>query len=264
MAFVRQRVPQEQLRERTTELLAGPAYEQALTDSKIVPFTRPRMELVKLETSAPDYVFEFKAIVPLPPTLSLGKYIGLEVDRERIEVTDDDIERRVESLRERSTDYPVVEDRPAQTGDVVEAELSVTFEDMETDGAFQPTAITIGDPGNVPGVDEALVGVSKGDEKSFELVYPADYPNAGIGNRFTQRSFMLMALNSLRNGASCRVMRPSCAAIAASVAYTRRPCSAARRRATVDLQGTAPAAKPVHVPEPGHAAQLPDPAVIPS
>jgi trigger factor len=186
MAFVKQRVPQDQLRERTAELLAGPAYEQAITENNIVPYTRPRMEMVKLETTAPDFVFEFKAIVPLPPAVTLGKYVGLEIDRERIEVTDADVDRRIESLRDRATEYTVIEDRSAAVGDVVEGTLSVTFEDADSEGEFQPIAITIGDTGNVPGVDEALIGVSKGEEKSFELVYPADYPTATAAGKRSQ------------------------------------------------------------------------------
>jgi trigger factor len=183
MAFVKQRVPQDQLRERTAEILVGPAYDEAIKETEIKAYARPRVELVKMETTPPDYVFEFKAIVPLPPAVTLGQYVGLELEREREEVTDADVESAIAAMQERAADYPIVEDRASQAGDVVAGELSVTFEDADSDGEFKPVAITVGEPGNVPGVDEAVTGVRKGEEREFELVYPADYANAEIAGK---------------------------------------------------------------------------------
>ena len=77
MAFVRQRVAQDQLRERASELLIGPAYEQALRDSEVQPYAQPRVQMVKFDTTAPNYVLEFKAFVPLAPQVTPWAIHGL-------------------------------------------------------------------------------------------------------------------------------------------------------------------------------------------
>ncbi len=211
MAFVRQRVPQDQLRERASELLIGPAYEQALRESEVQPYAQPRVQVVKFDTTAPDYVLEFKAVVPLAPNVTLGQYTGLEVERDVREVTDADVEERINSLRERAAEYPLIEGRPAELGDVIVGDLSVTPADPDDDtvedettedeqsgeeSAFQPTAIQLGDAGNIPGVDDALLGADRGDEKMFELVYPADYPNAEAAGHRAQFVLRVKELHS--------------------------------------------------------------------
>ncbi len=194
LSFVKQRVPADQVRERTAELLVQPAYEQAITEKQISPYARPRMELVKLETTPPDYVFEFKAIVPLAPKVELGDYKGIEAKRVTLVVDDEMINRQIEDVRSRHADFPLVEDRTSQLGDVIVGDLSITPREDDAEigpdaelliepEEFRPTAITLGDPGNVPGVDEQLVGLSVGDEKSFKLPFPADYPNEEVAGK---------------------------------------------------------------------------------
>jgi trigger factor len=167
LSFVKPRVSTDQLRERTAEILVGPAYEKALSENDIQPFARPRVELVKLETSPPDFILEFKAIVPLPPKVALGDYKGVAVERESVLVAEADIDERIEALRTRLAEYPLVEDRGAENGDVVVGEL----------------AIDVKGPENVPGVDQHILGVKATDEKEFDIDYPESYPNASVAGK---------------------------------------------------------------------------------
>ena len=194
LSFVKQRVPSDQVRERTAEILVQPAYQQAITEKALQPYARPRVELVKLETSPPDFVFEFKAIVPLAPKVELGDYKGIEAERVTLVVDDEMIDRQIEEIRSRQADYPTVEGRASQMGDVIVGDLSITPKDDDPEigpdaeiviepDEFRPTAITLGDPGNVPGVDEQLTGLSVGDVKSFTLPFPADYPNDEVAGK---------------------------------------------------------------------------------
>lgn len=182
MNFVRPRVPETQLRERTAELLVEPAYQEALKQENVQQFASPKLELLALETQPPNQKFEFKAVVPLPPAITLGDYVGLAVERRRVEVTDREVDDRIQALRERAAEYPTIEGRPAQMGDVLITDLAITPEDASP-GEPQPTVIRIGDPDNIPGLDEQVAGLSVGDEKAFSLTYPEDYPNDEVAGR---------------------------------------------------------------------------------
>jgi trigger factor len=181
LSFVKQRVPQAQLRERAAELLVEPAYAEALQQESISPFAAPKLELVSLETQAPQ-AFKFKAVVPLAPKVELGKYTGLEVSKPNTTVDDQQVEARIAQILERAAEFPVVTDRPSRVGDIVATEISISPEDGEPT-APRSTVIRLGDPENIPGLTDELVGLSPGDHKHFKLTYPAEYPNADIAGK---------------------------------------------------------------------------------
>jgi len=183
LAFVKPRVPEDQLRERTTELLVEPAYKEAIEQEQVSPFASPNLELVSLEVQPPDQKFEFKALVPLAPKVELGEYRAIAVDRERYEVTDDAVDKRLEQMQQRAAEYPLVKDRPAQIGDVLLTDLTTTPDGASEPGVPQQTVINLGDQENVPGLDEQLVGMSVAEEKSFRLKYPDNFSNEELAGK---------------------------------------------------------------------------------
>jgi len=181
LSFVKQRVPQAQLRERAAEILVEPAYNEALKQESISPFAAPKLELLSLETQAPQ-TFKFKALVPLAPKIEVGEYKGVEVQVAKTVITDTDVEARLAQIQERAAEFPVVTDRAAQVGDVIAAEIGITPEEGEP-AAPRNTVIRLGDPENIPGLTDELVGLKAGDHKHFALTYPADHPNTEIAGK---------------------------------------------------------------------------------
>jgi trigger factor len=181
ISFVKQRVPQAQLRERAAEILVEPAYQEALTQESISAFAAPKLELLNLETQAPQ-AFKFKAVVPLPPKVAIGDYKGIEIDRVKTEITDATVETRLSQMLERAAEFPVVTDRPSKVGDVIAAEIGVSPEEGEPTEP-RNTVVRLGDPENIPGLTDELVGLSPGDHKHFTLTYPDVYPNAEIAGK---------------------------------------------------------------------------------
>ncbi len=176
MNFVRQRVPESDVRQRTAELLVEPAYEQAITQESVEPYGAPKLELVQLDLS--DKPFIFKAVVPLAPSVELGPYAGLTVERKKYELDDEDVDKQLERMRERAADYPTVE-RPVETGDLVIADVSAVTDARPDAADPRATMIEIG-ADNIPGFDAQLVGMSVGEEKTFPLSYPEDYPEEDL------------------------------------------------------------------------------------
>ncbi len=174
LSFVKQRVPEADVRQRTAEILVEPAYAEALEQESVEPFAQPKLELVQLDMTATPFIF--KAIVPLRPEVELGAYTGLTVEKPKYELTEENVETQIQRMRERAADYPVVE-RPAQTGDLLVAEVAALVDIRPEAAEARPTMIEIG-ADNIPGFDEQLLGMTKGETKTFTLTYPADYPDA--------------------------------------------------------------------------------------
>ncbi len=176
LSFVKQRIPDADVRQRAAEILVEPAYAEALEQEGVSPFAQPKLELVQLELSATPFVF--KAVVPLRPEVDLGPYTGMTVERPKYELTDENVETQIQKMRERAADFPVVE-RAAQMGDLVAADVSALVDLRPEASESRPTIIEIG-ADNIPGFDDQLIGMNTGDEKTFTLTYPEDYPDTEL------------------------------------------------------------------------------------
>jgi trigger factor len=193
LSFVKQRVPDAKLRERAAELLVEPAYREALEQESISPFAAPKLELINLETQAP-HTFKFKAVVPLAPKIELGKYVGVEVEKLKTEITAANVETRLSALQERAAEFPTITDRPSQIGDVLAVEIAISPEEGEP-GAARNTVVRIGDPDNVPGLSEELVGLKAGEHKHFTLTYPETYSVSELAGKPAEFHVLVMEVH---------------------------------------------------------------------
>ena len=176
MSFVKQRVPEADVRQRTAELLVEPAYAAAIEQENVEPFAQPSLELLQLEFAEKPFIF--KAIVPLRPEVEIGVYTGLTVAKNKYELSDANVETQMQRMRERAAEYPIVE-RPVQMGDLVVADLSALVDIRPEASEVRPTMIEIG-ADNIPGFDDQLVGMTVEEEKVFTLTYPDTYPDAEL------------------------------------------------------------------------------------
>ena len=111
----------------------------------------------------------------LYPEVTLGDYKGIEVPKAAVTVTDEDVEAEVNRMAERNSRIETV-DRPAQEGDTV----VLDFEGFDNGVAFEGGkgenySLKLGSHQFVPGFEEALVGLSAGDEKDVDVTFPENY-----------------------------------------------------------------------------------------
>ena len=140
------------------------AYSAAVAEHGIAPLGNPQIELTRLDDGD---VAEITAEVDVRPEFDMPDFSAVSVEVEPVEVTDADVDERVELLRQRFGTLKVV-DRAAADGDVVLIDLSATRDgeaiaDAETKGM----QYRIGAGGMVEGLDEALVGLSAGESRTF-------------------------------------------------------------------------------------------------
>src|SRR5680860_645731 len=144
-------------------------YVEALQENSLEPVAQPEIEVTRLEDNE---ALEFTAEVEVKPEITLPDYEGVEAEVEDIELTDADVEDQVQALRERFATLLDV-DREAADGDFVVMDLKATQDGEVVEGAeVSGMSYQVGRGGMLDGLDEALAGMSAGEEKVFssELV----------------------------------------------------------------------------------------------
>jgi len=132
----------------------------------------PDITDVKFEKGEP---LVFTAEFETSPEIELGDYAGVEVPYEEPEVSDEDLERRLEQLREQKAEYVSVDPRPLQEGDHAVVSLKsvggLEGDPIENDEMM----LQVGDGDTLKDFSENLLGVEPGQEKEFDVAYPEEY-----------------------------------------------------------------------------------------
>ncbi len=168
------RLGEDYVRSQTLEDFLPEWYDTALHDTEVDAVSMPELDLQQLTLDQP---FSFTAKVQVRPTPTLGVYKGLTVPKRSLEVTDEQVETQLGLVRERFASLKPVEDRPVQTGDFVVLDISASSEGKEIEGAAATDyMLQVGSGQFVPGFEDNLVGLATGEHRSFEIVFPSDYP----------------------------------------------------------------------------------------
>jgi trigger factor len=145
-------------------------YSQALQEAEIKPLSQPEIDLTKFADGEP---IEITAELDVRPPITVPDASGISVQVADAEVADSDVDEQLNALREQFATYIDVE-RPAADGDAITVDLSASDKDGKPVEGAQAEGLpyTIGSGALLDGLDEAVTGLSVGDEKTFstELV----------------------------------------------------------------------------------------------
>jgi trigger factor len=142
-------------------------YRQAVEENSIRPLGRPEADvtgLPELKDFSGD--LEVTIEVDVRPEFTLPKLDGLKLTVDTVEVSDEDVETELTSLRERFGTLVTV-DRPAKTGDFAQIDLVATIAGEEVDTA-KGISYEVGSGELIDGIDEALDSLSAGETTTFE------------------------------------------------------------------------------------------------
>ncbi|MCZ4458211.1 trigger factor [Bifidobacterium longum subsp. longum] len=142
-------------------------YSKALDEKKIRPMAQPEFDVQDVPQSANDETkLKFTATVERRPDIELPEIDGLEIAISKPEVKDEDVDKRLETLRQRFGTLVGV-DRPAAKGDFANIDLTAEI-DGETVDSQEGVSYELGSNTMLDGLDEALDGLSAGEETTFE------------------------------------------------------------------------------------------------
>lgn len=149
-------------------------YVDALKEHSLDPISYPTIEFDPVE-EAKD--FSFTAEFEVRPEVKLKKIERLTVKKEKLDLSDKAVNDTLEDIRKsRAEAAPVLEDRPAQSGDVATIDFKGFVDGNELEnGAAEGHEIELGSNTFIPGFEEGLVGMKIGAEKTIQLSFPEGY-----------------------------------------------------------------------------------------
>ncbi len=155
------------------EIALPKAYEEALTELEIAPFSDPRFN-VKEIGGEEGLVFEVS--VATKPQVTLGSYEGVTAYRPPVQVDDEAVDSKIEEARQKVSRLVPVTDRPIQEGDRVTLDYEGFHEDVPFEGGqAEGHQLEIGSASFIPGFEEGLIGHQVGDEFDLPLTFPEAY-----------------------------------------------------------------------------------------
>ena len=165
-------------------------YSKALDEKKIRPMAQPEFDVQDVPQSANDETkLKFTATVERRPDIELPEIDGLEIAISKPEVKDEDVDKRLETLRQRFGTLVGV-DRPAAKGDFANIDLTAEI-DGETVDSQGGVSYELGSNTMLDGLDEALDGLSAGEETTFEGTLEA-------GEHEGQKATVKVKVNSVK------------------------------------------------------------------
>lgn len=165
------------------EMAVEQYYPKAAQQEELKPIAFPSIAVEKGTLETP---LEFSAEVAVLPEVSLGDYSKIRVKKEVPEVTDAMIEDALEGLRKKTAEYTEV-DREVQQGDWTEIDFTGSVDGVEFPGGQSKNhPLVIGDKMFIPGFEEGIVGMKKGEEKTIEVTFPTDYHSAELAGKKAQ------------------------------------------------------------------------------
>jgi trigger factor len=151
------------------------------------PRIEPRQDVAEDE-------FGFSAVFEIYPEISLGDWSAVTISRPVAEVTPGDVDHTIEVLRKQRAHYDPVT-RPAQAGDRAIVDFTGTMDGVEfAGGQARDFSITLGEGKMLPAFETALAGMSAGETKHFDLVFPADYHGKEVAGRQAHFGLTLKSL----------------------------------------------------------------------
>ncbi|HEX4137484.1 MAG TPA: trigger factor [Bryobacteraceae bacterium] len=167
------------IRQQVLEQLVPRFFDAQVKDENLRVVGTPNISDVHFHDGEP---LRFKAQFEVFPELNLAEYTGVEVPYQQPIVTDEDVQKRLEELRESKATYVNEEPRPLQDGDYAVISLE-SLSGAETPIKSDEVQVLIAGPETLEGFTENLRGTSPGDEKDFDVVYPEDYGQEKLSGR---------------------------------------------------------------------------------
>ena len=173
-AIIEMHYGKEAVKQEAFEIVANKAYSEALDQEKLIPVSDPKVEESTFEEGKD---MELTIKVTLKPEPELGEYKGLHVDKKEAEVTDEQVEAQIKDLMSRDAKMVVAEEGAViEKGDFAIIDFAGTVDgEPFSGGEGKGYPLEVGSNSFIPGFEDQLVGLSKGDSTDVEVTFPEEY-----------------------------------------------------------------------------------------
>ncbi len=173
-AIIEMHYGKEAVKQEAFEQVANKLYSQALDQEKLIPVEDPKVESSTFEEGKD---MELVIKVTLKPEPELGEYKGLEVEKQEPVVTDEDVEAQMQDLRNRNAKMVEAEEGAViEKGDFAIIDFAGTVGgEPFSGGEGKGYPLEVGSNSFIPGFEDQLVGLQKGDATDVEVTFPEEY-----------------------------------------------------------------------------------------
>ncbi len=157
------------------------AYESALKEAALSVVSRPEITAVNVEE---DGSVVLKVKVTVKPEVALKEYVGLKARKEVKEVTDDDVNNEIESVRARNGRMVEVADRAVENGDLAVIDYEGFCDGVAFDGGkAEKYSLAIGSGSFIPGFEEQIIGHNIGESFDITVKFPEEYHSEDLAGK---------------------------------------------------------------------------------
>lgn len=173
-AIIEMHYGKEAVKQEAFEIVANKAYSEALDQEKLIPVSDPKVEESVFEEGKD---MELTIKVTLKPEPELGEYKGLHVDKKEVEITDEQVDAQIKDMMGRDAKMVVAEEGAViEKGDFAIIDFAGTVDgEPFSGGEGKGYPLEVGSNSFIPGFEDQLVGLSKGDSTDVEVTFPEDY-----------------------------------------------------------------------------------------
>ena len=173
-AIIEMHYGKEAVKQEAFEIVANKAYSEALDQEKLIPVSDPKVEESTFEEGKD---MELTIKVTLKPEPELGEYKGLHVEKKDATVTEEQIDAQMKELQNRNAKMVVAEDGAViEKGDFAIIDFAGTVDgEPFSGGEGKGYPLEVGSNSFIPGFEDQLVGLSKGDATDVEVTFPEEY-----------------------------------------------------------------------------------------
>jgi trigger factor len=154
--------------------------EKAVAEQKLTPVSQPQVDKLEFHEGQP---LKFRASFEVLPEFSLGDYKNLEIEMPEMAITDESVASTLAEMQQRAATFAPVEGRAVQDGDFVQIKLLGTPEGGGEPLKAESVLCHVGAEETMQPFNENLRGANVGEHKTFDVEYPADYPDAKLSGK---------------------------------------------------------------------------------
>lgn len=180
VALIKKQVPVQNILMDAVEEIANQVLSESVEEHDLWLVARPTLSIDEIN----EEKVILKFICAVKPEVKLGEYKNLPVKKKATRVTQKEIDAEVERLRERYADMEIKEDGAVENGDTA----VIDFEGFKDDVAFEggkgeDYPLEIGSGSFIPGFEEQLIGMSKGESRDINVTFPENYGAADLAGQ---------------------------------------------------------------------------------
>jgi len=172
------RYGQEVLHDDALDILLPPAYERVLAEHKVKPIARPEVTVVHF---ARGDAAQIKFVVELLPEIIVEDYKGVVIDKPVVEVGEEQVDKELAKLAERHVRLVDASDSTLAVGDTAIIDYRGSVDGLFFGGGTATGhSLEIGSGTFIPGFEEQLVGMQRGETRSIDVTFPTEYRNEDL------------------------------------------------------------------------------------